>query len=89
MVHYLLDTNIVSELARPEPNARMRERYRAHEHESAIASVVWHELVYGVEHAPGWPAARRADAVHGGGGAGDVADLVLRQIGRASWRGRG
>lgn len=34
MVHYLLDTNIVSELARPEPNARMRERYRAHEHET-------------------------------------------------------
>ena len=52
MVRYLLDTNIVSELARPEPNAPMRECYRAHEHESAIASVVWHELVYGVERLP-------------------------------------
>ncbi len=60
MVHYLLDTNIVSELARPEPNARMRERYRAHEHESAIASVVWHELVYGVERLP---AGRRRDVL--------------------------
>ena len=37
MVSYLLDTNVVSELARPEPNARVRQRYQAHEHESAIA----------------------------------------------------
>ncbi len=49
MIHYLLDTNIVSEGARPQPNARVRERYQAHEHECAIASPVWHELVYGVE----------------------------------------
>ena len=54
MIRYLLDTNVLSELVRPQPNAGVRERYRAHEHEGAIASGVWHELLYGVERlAPG------------------------------------
>lgn len=60
MLRYLLDTNVVSELARPEPNEHVREQYRAHEHESAISSVVWHELVYGVERLP---AGRRRDVL--------------------------
>lgn len=54
MTRYLLDTNIVSELARSAPDADVHERYHARERESAISSVVWHELVYGVERlAPG------------------------------------
>lgn len=54
MIRYLLDTNILSELVRPRPDPRVQERYRAHEHEGAIASTVWHELLYGVERlAPG------------------------------------
>ena len=52
MARYLLDTNIVSELVRAEPRAPVRERYRAHEHECALPSVVWHELVYGAERLP-------------------------------------
>lgn len=54
MPRYLLDTNIVSELARAMPDASVHERYRAEEKESTIASVVWHELAFGVERlAPG------------------------------------
>lgn len=60
MVRYLLDTNVVSELARSEPQERVGERYRAHEHESALSSVVWHELLYGVERLP---AGRRRDVL--------------------------
>lgn len=54
MIRYLLDTNVVSEVVRPHPEPRVMERYRAHEREAAIASPVWHELVYGVARlAPG------------------------------------
>ena len=49
MIRYLLDTNIISELVRPRPNPRVQERYHAHKHEGAVASTVWHELLYGVE----------------------------------------
>ncbi|MEP0548082.1 MAG: type II toxin-antitoxin system VapC family toxin [Rhodothermales bacterium] len=60
MIRYLLDTNILSELVRPQPDPRVQERYRVHEQEGAIASAVWHELLYGVERlAPG----RRRDAL--------------------------
>ncbi len=44
---YLLDTNIVSEPLRPVPNQRILERLKEHEAEVAIASVVWHELLFG------------------------------------------
>ena len=54
MIRYLFDTNIVSELVRRRPNPNVMTRYRAHEHEGAISSVVWHEITYGLERlAPG------------------------------------
>ena len=49
---YLLDTNIVSEPLRPAPNQRILERLQQHEAEIAIASVVWHELLYGTYRLP-------------------------------------
>jgi tRNA(fMet)-specific endonuclease VapC len=49
VTEYLLDTNVVSELARPVPNAGVLERLAAAEGRSAIAATVWHELVFGVE----------------------------------------
>ena len=52
MIRYLLDTNIVSELVRPHPDVRVQERLGAHGDEVAIASVVWHELLYGMERLP-------------------------------------
>lgn len=49
---YLLDTNILSEPLRPAPNQRILERLQQHEAEIAIASVVWHELLYGTYRLP-------------------------------------
>lgn len=54
MIRYLLDSNIVSEPARPSPDPQVQASYRAHAEEVCVSSVVWHELVYGVERlAPG------------------------------------
>jgi tRNA(fMet)-specific endonuclease VapC len=57
---YLLDTNIVSELSRPVPDGSVVARLAAAESRAAIASTVWHELLFGVERlAPG----RRRDGL--------------------------
>ena len=52
MIRYLLDTNIVSEPARPEPEAVVVDRLEAHGGEVALPAPAWHELVYGVERMP-------------------------------------
>lgn len=44
---YLLDTNVISEPLRPQPDQRTMARFRQHQSEIAIAAVVWHELWYG------------------------------------------
>lgn len=49
---FLLDTNVVSEAMRPSPRERVVQRIHRHESQIAIASVVWHELRYGVELLP-------------------------------------
>jgi len=49
---YLLDTNVVSEPARPQPEARVLARLKRVDGLCAIAAVVWHELRYGVERLP-------------------------------------
>ena len=54
---YLLDTNVVSEPFRPKPDAGVVRRLQKHEQEIAIASIVWHELRFGVERLP--PSRRR------------------------------
>ena len=60
MTRYLLDTNTVSEPARKKPDSEVLARLETHAGETAIASVVWHELVYGLER---MPAGRRRDYV--------------------------
>ena len=45
---YLLDTNIVSEPLRPAPNQQLLKRMEQHEAVIGVASVVWHELLYGM-----------------------------------------
>jgi tRNA(fMet)-specific endonuclease VapC len=57
---FLLDTNVISEPAKPEPNPAVMRRLRRHEDEVAIASVVWHELKYGVAR---MPESRRKDRI--------------------------
>ncbi|WP_423923218.1 type II toxin-antitoxin system VapC family toxin [Candidatus Poriferisodalis sp.] len=46
-MQYLLDTNIVSEPLRPQPNAEVLHRLREHDGEIAIPALVWHELRFG------------------------------------------
>ena len=49
---YLLDTNVVSEPLRPQPDARTLDRLRDHQREIALPSLVWHELQYGCARLP-------------------------------------
>jgi len=44
-----LDTNIVSENLRPEPNRNILARFKQHVDEIAIPAVGWHELWYGAK----------------------------------------
>ena len=45
---YLLDTNVVSEPARPRPDAAVVTLLAEHEKACTISAVTWHELRYGV-----------------------------------------
>ena len=49
MIRYLLDTNIVSEPAKPDPSEAVLSRLRERSGEVALPSIAWHELVYGAE----------------------------------------
>ena len=51
-IKYLLDTNVVSEPLRPRPSSAVVRKLQKHEQEIAIASIVWHELRFGVERLP-------------------------------------
>ena len=42
---YLLDTNILSEPLKPQPDSSVMKQIERHHHEVATAAVVWHELV--------------------------------------------
>lgn len=52
MSRYLLDTNIISEPLRPTPNPKILERLRENQDQLAIASIVWHELLFGCYRLP-------------------------------------
>jgi tRNA(fMet)-specific endonuclease VapC len=45
---FLLDTNVLSEALKPLPNRAALEQLDRHAGEVVTASVVWHELVFGV-----------------------------------------
>lgn len=47
-MRYLLDTNALAEPLRTVPSAAFMQRLAAHHHEAAIASVTWHEALFGV-----------------------------------------
>ena len=57
---YLLDTNIVSEPLKPSPSRAVLRRLAGHEGETAIASIVWHELQFGCARLP---VSRRREAI--------------------------
>jgi tRNA(fMet)-specific endonuclease VapC len=51
-LRYLLDTNVISEPVRPVQDPGVIRRLRLRENEICIASVVWHELLFGWERLP-------------------------------------
>ena len=51
-LRYLLDTNILAEPLRPQPNDRTLDHLKRHQDEIAIASVVWHEMWFGCYRLP-------------------------------------
>ncbi|OAN44965.1 type II toxin-antitoxin system VapC family toxin [Magnetospirillum moscoviense] len=55
---YLLDTNVISELARQQPDAGVEAQILAHERNCAIAAPTVEELAYGVARLP---ASRKRD----------------------------
>jgi tRNA(fMet)-specific endonuclease VapC len=59
MIEFLLDTNIVSEAVKPQPNPSVLQRLQASIGKTAIASVTWHELLYGMRRLP--PSKRKQD----------------------------
>jgi tRNA(fMet)-specific endonuclease VapC len=44
---FLLDTNVLSELLRPVPDETVLENFQLYRAEISIASIVWHELLFG------------------------------------------
>ncbi len=48
-LRYLLDTNVVSEPIRPRPNPQVLDRLAAADGQMGIATIVWHELVFGAK----------------------------------------
>jgi tRNA(fMet)-specific endonuclease VapC len=51
-LRYLLDTNVISEPLRPAPHPVVLARLQQHARASAIAAVVWHELLFGSARLP-------------------------------------
>ena len=49
---YLLDTNVISEFSKPNPNTALLEKARESEGLCAICSTVWEETVFGYESMP-------------------------------------
>jgi len=44
---YLLDTNVLSEPLKLEPNRKVMAMLKRHQDEIATAALVWHELLFG------------------------------------------
>lgn len=65
-MRYLLDTNIIAEPTKPQPDANVLDRLTQLAQEVAISSVTWHELWFGIERLP--PSKKRRsleDYLHG------------------------
>jgi tRNA(fMet)-specific endonuclease VapC len=60
MSRYLLDTNILSEPLKPQPNNAVMAQIQRHTGEIAIAATTWHEIRYGCELLP---SSRRRDKI--------------------------
>jgi len=52
MPRFLLDTNILSEPNRREPNQSVLDKLEKYQNEIATATIVWHELLFGCQRLP-------------------------------------
>ena len=52
MSQYLIDTNILSEPIKPQPNLQVIETMQRHTEDIAIASITWHEIRFGCNRLP-------------------------------------
>jgi tRNA(fMet)-specific endonuclease VapC len=52
VTRYLLDTNVLSEPVRQQPDPRLQNQLRINRSSCATASVVWHELCFGCQRLP-------------------------------------
>lgn len=50
--HYLLDSNIVSEIIKPEPDFNVIRKIAEHNSDCAICAPVWQELLFGLYRMP-------------------------------------
>ena len=50
--HYLLDSNIVSEIIKPEPDLNVISKIAEHNSDCAICSPVWQEMLFGLNRMP-------------------------------------
>lgn len=57
---WLLDTNVLSEAVRAQPNAGVMDNLARHQNELAVPAPVWHELRYGWQRMPD---GQRKDAI--------------------------
>ncbi len=48
-ISYLLDSNILSEPAKQQPNLSVLQNFAEHDGNYATAAIVWHEMLYGCE----------------------------------------
>ncbi|ELS00216.1 type II toxin-antitoxin system VapC family toxin [Gloeocapsa sp. PCC 73106] len=51
-LRFLLDSNVLSEPLRPQPNENVMNMLSHHENEIATATIVWHELLFGCYRLP-------------------------------------
>lgn len=49
---YLLDTNVISEITKPNPNKNVVKKVIENKHISTIASITFEEMLYGVKRLP-------------------------------------
>lgn len=59
-LRFLLDTNVLSEPLRPQPNRRLLDRLDRHVGTMGLAAPTWHELRFGCERLP---RSRRRDQI--------------------------
>ena len=50
--HYLLDSNIISEIIKPEPDFNVIQKITEHNSDCAICAPVWQELLFGLYRLP-------------------------------------